>query len=105
MVKHILDGQDVGDLKPNDPLWIITYRQIHADDGATVGMLAGLLCPVFQPALTFGLNQPMRGIVNHATLQADQCKRLWLARPGQNLIKESVVQAVDIHVVRRATVC
>ena len=30
-VKHVLDGQDVGDLMPNDPLWIIIYRQIHAD--------------------------------------------------------------------------
>jgi len=39
-VKHILGGQDVGDLELNEPLWVIIYKHIHADDGATVGTLA-----------------------------------------------------------------
>ena len=38
-VKHLLNGQDVGDLELNEPLLIIIYRPIHVDDGATVGTL------------------------------------------------------------------
>jgi len=36
-VKHVLDGQDVGHLTPNDLPWISMYRQIRADSRAAVG--------------------------------------------------------------------
>jgi len=103
-VKHVLDGQDMGDLMPNDPLWIIIYRLFQADDGTTIRTLASFQRPVFPPALTFGLNQPIRGDVDDATLQTVLCTRFWWAPPIQNLIKEIIVQALDAHVVSRATV-
>jgi len=36
-VKHVLDGQDVGYLTPNDPPWISMYRSYLADSRAAVG--------------------------------------------------------------------